>query len=105
MPCGCKQKPEQPKPQVVNLNGVTEIMDPQKPPYSREEVNRALNYVNGITNSPEERKWTINFHNEHSQEKLVPTCSTCWDRVKARVDNMNQKLTFYEEYESRRETT
>lgn len=104
MGCGCKKKPEEPKTEVITLNGVTEIMDPQEPPYTREELNRALNYVNGVTTSAEERRFTINFHNQHSQEQLVPSCTTCWSRVKTRMDNMNQKLTFYEQFKSRRQT-
>lgn len=105
MGCNCKSNQQvQRKPQIITVNDVTEIVEPAKPPYTREELNRALNYVRGITNSPDERKYTIQFHNQHFSEQLVPSCSTCWERVKSRMEHFNQKLTFYEEFESRRQT-
>lgn len=104
MGCNCKQK-QHSRPQIIQEGTVNVISEPAKPPYSREEINRAINYVRGISNSSQERKWTIDFHNSHFSEQLIPTCSTCWERVKTRMEHFNQKLTFYEEYESRRTTS
>lgn len=104
MGCNCKNKQTQSKPQIIREGQVNVISEPKEPPYTREEINRALNYVRGVTNSPDERKWTINFHNSHFSEQLIPSCSTCWERVKSRMEHFNQTLTFYEEYKSRRET-
>ena len=103
MGCNCKQK-QHARPQIIREGEINVISEPTKPPYTREEINRAINYVRGITNSPEERKWTINFHNSHFSEQLIPSCSSCWERVKSRMEHFNEKLRFYEEFESRRQT-
>lgn len=99
MGCNCKSGQQQQRPKVIIDNG--EIKNPSKPNYSREEIQRAINYIRGITNSPQERKWVIQFHNQHFSEQLIPSCSTCWERVNTRIEHLNQKLTFYEEYISR----
>ena len=73
MGCNCKQKQQHSRPQIIQEGNVNVISEPAKPPFTREEINRALNYVRGVTNSPEERKWTINFHNSHFSEQLIPS--------------------------------
>ena len=105
MGCNCKQKQQTySKPQIIREGDVMEIREPAKPDYTRAEINRAIDYVRGISNSAEERKFTINFHNKHFSEQLVPSCSTCWERVKTRMEHLNQKLSFYEQYEASRQT-
>jgi hypothetical protein len=105
MGCNCKSKQVQSKPQIIREGDITVISQPSKPNYSREEINRAINYVRGVTNAPEERRWTVNFHNSHFSEQLIPSCASCWERVKSRMEHLNQKLTEYEQYESSRQTT
>ena len=104
MGCNCKQK-QSSRPVIIQEGNVNVISQPSKPNYTREEINRAINYVRGITNSAEERKWTMNFHNQHFSDKQIPTCSSCWERVKTRMEHLEQKLSFYEQYESSRKTT
>jgi hypothetical protein len=100
MGCNCKSGQSQSKPQIIREGNVNVISQPSKPNYTRDEINRAINYVRGVSNSPTDRKWTMDFHNSHFSEKLIPNCSTCWERVKTRMEHLNQKLTEYEQYES-----
>ena len=103
MGCNCKQK-QHSRPVIIQEGNVNVISQPSKPNYTRTEINRAINYVRGVNNSPEERKWTVNFHNAHFSEQLIPSCASCWERVKTRMEHLNQKLTEYEQYESSRKT-
>ncbi len=103
MGCNCKQK-QHSRPVIIQEGNVNVLSQPSKPNYTRNEINRAINYVRGVTNSPEERKWTLNFHNSQFSEQLIPSCASCWERVKTRMEHLNQKLTEYEQYESSRQT-
>ena len=88
--CNCKQKPV-PKTTFAPIQ-VQQVSTPEPVNYTREELNRALNYVNGIDQSPQERSWLYNFHNRHHNEQVIPSCHQCYDRVRARIIDMDTKL-------------
>ena len=88
--CNCKQKPV-PKTTFAPIQ-VQQVSTPEPVNYTREELNRALNYVNGIDQSPQERSWLYNFHNKHHNEQVIPSCHQCYDRVRARIIDMDTKL-------------
>lgn len=102
MGCGCKQKPSAPPiPQTKMNDGTIQVGAITKPPYSIEEVNRALNYINSQKNDVKERRWTYDFHNKHFSEKLALTCVSCEDRMLGRFLIMKQTI---EQYEFSRQT-
>ena len=89
--CNCKQKPvPQTEFAPIQVQQVSTQIEPVT--YTREEMNRALNYVNGIDQSPQERSWLYNFHNQHHNEQLASSCHQCYDRVRARIFDMENKL-------------
>ena len=88
--CNCKQKPV-PKTTFAPIQ-VQQVATVETVNYTREELNRALNYVNGIDQSPQERSWLYNFHNRHHNEQVIPSCHQCYDRVRARIIDMDTKL-------------
>jgi hypothetical protein len=104
MGCNCKSQQVQSRPQIIREGTVNIVSQPSKPNYTREQIDRALNYVREITNSPMERKWTMDFHNSQFSDHQVPNCVNCWERVKTRMEHLNEKLTEYEQYESSRTT-
>lgn len=96
MSCGkCKSKREPVK--TIMVNKVVEIIPEKvKLEYTREEINRAMDYLNGITNTYEEKLFLYEFHNKHNNEQLKPSCSVCLPRLQTRIINMKKILDEYE---------
>jgi hypothetical protein len=90
MGCGCKSKPV-PQTNFAPIQ-VQQVPTVETVNYTREELNRALNYINGGDQSPTERTWLYNFHNQHNNEQLIPSCHQCYPRVQARIIDMDTKL-------------
>ena len=89
--CNCKSKPV-PKTTFapIQVQQVQATVEPVK--FTRDEINRAMNYVNGVDQSPTERSWLYNFHNQHHNEQVIPSCSQCYERVRDRIIDMDTKL-------------
>jgi hypothetical protein len=64
--------------------------------YTREELDRALNYLNGLTSGYEEKLYLYEFHNKHNSEQLKPSCAVCLPRLQTRINNMKKILDEYE---------
>ena len=103
--CNCKNNNKrQTKTIVVNNETIiqTEQMDLQTligeglPPFTRAEVNRALDYLNGLTNSFEEKINLYEFHNRFFREQLKPSCSVCLPRIQSRINDMVKILNDYD---------
>ena len=104
--CNCKKNNKsQTKTVVVNNETIiqTEQMDLQSligestPPFTRAEVNRALNYLAGITNSYEEKINLYDLHNRFFREQLKPSCAVCLPRIQSRINTMAKILNDYDE--------
>jgi ATP-dependent 26S proteasome regulatory subunit len=105
MGCNCKNKRENIKTTVINNETIitpekmtleTMIGD-DKPPFTKEEVERAMDYLNGITSSYNEKLYVYEFHNKYHREQLKPSCSVCLPRIQARMNDMMTILKKYEE--------
>jgi ATP-dependent 26S proteasome regulatory subunit len=105
MGCNCKNKRENIKTTVINNETIitpekmtleTMIGD-EKPPFTRQEVQRAIDYINGITTSYNEKLYVYEFHNKYHREQLKPSCSVCLPRIQARMNDMMTILKKYEE--------
>jgi ATP-dependent 26S proteasome regulatory subunit len=105
MGCNCKNKRENIKTTVINNETIitTEKMTletmigDEKPPFTRQEVQRAIDYINGITTSYNEKLYVYEFHNKYHREQLKPSCSVCLPRIQARMNDMMTILKKYEE--------
>jgi hypothetical protein len=105
MGCNCKNKRETIKTKVINNETIitpekmtleTMIGD-EKPPFTIQEVQRAINFINGLTTSYEEKLYVYEFHNKYHREQLKPSCSVCLPRIQARMNDMMTILKKYEE--------
>ena len=68
----------------------------EQPPYTRQELNRALDYLAGITNSYQEKIYLYEFHNKYHRETLQPSCSVCLPRITDRINQMRKILDNYD---------
>jgi hypothetical protein len=68
----------------------------EKPPFSRQDVQRAIDFLNGITSSFEEKIYLYEFHNKYHREQLKPSCSVCLPRIQTRVFEMSKILDKWE---------
>jgi hypothetical protein len=104
MGCGCKQNTRQTKTKVINN---TTVIEPQEmtlealigdgvPPFTRQEVQRAQDFLNGITNSYQEKIYLYEFHNKYHRETLQPSCSVCLPRITDRINQMAKILNDYD---------
>ena len=73
------------------------LIGDNKPPFTREEVNRAIEYLNGITNSFEEKIYLYDFHNKYHREQLQPSCAVCLPRIQSRINDMKSILDLYDQ--------
>jgi ATP-dependent 26S proteasome regulatory subunit len=105
MGCNCKNKRETIKTTVINNETIitpekmtleTMIGD-EKPPFTIQEVQRAIDYINGITTSYDEKLYVYEFHNKYHREQLKPSCSVCLPRIQSRMNDMLTILKKYEE--------
>ena len=105
MSCGCKNNNKrQTKTVVVNNETIiqTEPMTLQTligdstPPFTREELNRALDYLAGLTNSYDEKLYLYEFHNKYHREQLQPSCAVCLPRIQDRINTMKTILDNYD---------
>ena len=105
MSCGCKNNNKRQTKTVV-VNNET-IIEPEKmdlqtligestPPFTRAEVNRALDYLNGLTNSYEEKINLYEFHNRFFREQIKPSCAVCIARIQSRINDMKTILDNYD---------
>jgi hypothetical protein len=102
--CNCKKNNRQTKTIVVNNETIIqeEKMDLQTLigddviPFTRQEVQRAQDYLNGITNSYEEKIKLYEFHNRFFREQLKPSCSVCLPRITDRINQMGKILDNYD---------
>lgn len=102
--CSCKNNNKQTKTKVENNTTIIEsepltlqsMIGEDKPPFSRQEVERALNYLNGITNSYEDKIFLYEFHNTYHREQLQPSCAVCLPRIQARINDMKTILDNYD---------
>jgi hypothetical protein len=104
MGCGCKQNTRQTKTKVINNETIIEVepitletlIGDDKPPFTRQEVQRAQDYLNGITNSYEEKLYLYEFHNKYHRETLQPSCAVCLPRITDRINQMAKILYDYD---------
>ena len=106
MGCNCKNNNNrQTKTIVINNETIIQpepmtlesMIGDEQPPYTRAEVNRALDYLAGITNSYEEKIHLYEFHNKYHREQLKPSCSVCLPRIQDRINTMKKILDNYEQ--------
>ena len=104
MSCGCKNNKRQTKTVVVNNETIIQpepmtlesMIGDEQPPYTREELNRALDYLAGLTNSYEEKAYLYEFHNKYHRETLQPSCAVCIPRIQDRINTMKNILDNYD---------
>ena len=104
MSCGCKNNKRQTKTVVVNNETIIQpepmtlesMIGDEQPPYTRQELNRALDYLNGLTNSYQEKIYLYEFHNKYHRETLQPSCSVCLPRIQDRINTMKNILDNYD---------
>jgi hypothetical protein len=102
--CNCKKNNRQTKTIVVNNETIIqeEKMDLQTLigddviPFTRQEVQRAQDFLNGITNSYQEKIYLYEFHNKYHRETLQPSCSVCLPRITDRINQMAKILDDYD---------
>jgi len=104
MGCNCKQNRPQTKTKVINNETIIEpepmtleaLIGDSQPPFTRQEVQRAQDYLNGLTNSYEEKIYLYEFHNKYHRETLQPSCSVCLPRITDRINQMAKILDDYD---------
>jgi|SanBayMetagenome_1026888.scaffolds.fasta_scaffold37467_3 hypothetical protein len=103
MGCSCKQNRPQTKTKVVNNETIIQeeitletLIGDGVPPFTRQEVQRAQDYLNGITNSYEEKTYLYEFHNKYHRETLQPSCAVCLPRIQDRINQMGKILDNYD---------
>lgn len=105
MGCNCKggARPQQETKVINKVIHITPepitleaMIGQETPPFKRDEVNRALDYINGITSSYEEKTYLYDFHNRFHRETLQPSCSVCLPRIQARINDMSKILDQFE---------
>lgn len=105
MACSCKggARPQQKSKVINNEIHITpepltleSMIGDEIPPYTRQEVQRALDYLNGITNSYNEKNYLYEFHNKYHRETLQPSCSVCIPRIQERIKTMLKILNDYD---------
>lgn len=102
--CSCKNNNRQTKTIVINNETIIQpdpltlqsMIGNEQPPFTRQEVNRALDYLNGTTNSYEEKLYLYEFHNKYHREELKPSCSICLPRIQERINTMKTILDNYD---------
>lgn len=105
MGCNCKGNKSQIKTKVVDNQTIIEpepmtlesLIGDQTPPFTRQEVQRALDYLNGITSSFEEKIYLYEFHNKYHREQLLPSCAVCLPRIQSRINDMIKILDTYDQ--------
>ena len=105
MGCNCKNKNQNTKTKIINNETVitTEkitletLIGDETPPFTRKEIERAIDYLNGITSSYEEKIYLYEFHNKYHREQLQPSCSVCLPRIQARINDMLSIIKKYEQ--------
>lgn len=106
MGCNCKNNNKrQTKTVVVNNETIIEtepmtlesLIGDELPPFTRDEVNRALDYLAGITSSYEEKTYLYDFHNKYHREQLQPSCAVCLPRIQSRINDMKKILDTYDQ--------
>jgi hypothetical protein len=104
MSCGCKNNNKrQTKTVVVNNETIIQeemtleaLIGDSQPPFTRQEVQRAQDFLNGITNSYEEKIYLYEFHNRFHRETLQPSCAVCLPRIQSRINDMKIILDNYD---------
>jgi len=102
--CNCKGNKPTTKTKIVNNETIIQaepmtlesMIGEEKPPFTRQEVNRALDYLAGLTNSHEEKIYLYEFHNKYHREELKPSCSVCLPRIQSRINDMKTILDNYD---------
>ncbi len=106
MGCNCKNNNRRQTKTIVINNEVIIQPEPmtlesmigdEQPPYTRDQINRALDYLAGITNSYEEKIHLYEFHNKYHREQLKPSCAVCLPRIQSRINDMKKILDNYEQ--------
>jgi hypothetical protein len=105
MGCNCKNQRQNTKTKIINNETVViaekmtleTLIGDDKPPFTKEEVERAMDYLNGITSSYEEKIYLYQFHNKYHREQLQPSCAVCLPRIQARINDMLAIIKKYEE--------
>lgn len=104
--CNCKNNNKrQTKTMVVNNETIIEpekmdlqtLIGDSTPPFTRAEVNRALDYLAGLTNSFEEKIYLYELHNRFFREQLLPSCAVCLPRIQSRINDMIKILDTYDQ--------
>jgi hypothetical protein len=105
MGCNCKNQRQNTKTKIINNETIVipekmtleTLIGDEAPPFTKEEVERAMDYLNGITSSYEEKIYLYQFHNKYHREQLQPSCSVCLPRIQARINDMLAIIKKYEE--------
>jgi hypothetical protein len=104
MGCNCKGNKRQTKTTVVNNTTIIEpepmtlesLIGDEPIPFTRQEVQRALDYLAGITSSYDEKLYLYDFHNKYHREQLQPSCAVCLPRIQTRINEMAKILDNYD---------
>jgi len=104
MGCNCKGSRPQTRTKIVENTTIIQpepitleyMIGDEKPPFSRQDVQRAIDFLNGITSSFEEKIYLYEFHNKYHREQLKPSCSVCLPRIQTRVFEMSKILDKWE---------
>ena len=93
MGCGCKQQP------VPKQSLYVEHVNVDKPPYSKEDLNRCYDFFSSVIKTDTEKQFVINFHNHHFPEQFnmsVQVDGESWLRLRNRINHLNQQYHTYQ---------
>ena len=105
MGCNCKNNNKRQTKTIVVNNETIIVEEPMTlesligdgtPPFTRQEVQRAQDFLNGITSSYEEKAYVYEFHNKYHREQLQPSCAVCLPRIQTRINEMAKILDNYD---------
>lgn len=99
MSCNCKnnKQPSPPQPVFVKANNVVEIIDIPEPPYTREEIIRAKDYLSSTSKEESERLFVADLLLKNFGDITPEYCGQdCMNQIKNRLNYMESKIIQYE---------
>lgn len=99
MSCNCKnnKQPSPPQPVFVKSNNVVEIIDISEPPYTREEIIRAKDYLSSTSKEESERLFVADLLLKNFGDITPEYCGQdCMNQIKNRLNYMESKIIQYE---------
>jgi hypothetical protein len=80
-------------PEPITLQSIVE--EPKQLNFTRAELRRAIDFLEGRTSGHEEKAYLYEFHNKHHREQLKPSCAMCLPRIQTRLYEMKKILEEY----------